>query len=157
MSLSRNFPARAEPSYEGSEPSRAKLGHFNFRAETELTKFQVLIKNHDQISQLWACIIIIINIMIIFMNLCKQVYIIHNLLQILTLESLVMKWGLGFSKNVSARQLKCPSSARLGSEPSQLGSARAGKFQLGLITTKYIQFSIATFIPESRVPVNSIN
>ena len=27
------FPARAEPSYEGSEPRRAKLGHLNFRAE----------------------------------------------------------------------------------------------------------------------------
>ena len=38
MSPSWNFPARAEPSYEGSEPSRAELGHFNFRAETELTK-----------------------------------------------------------------------------------------------------------------------
>ena len=36
MSPSWNFPARAEPSYEGSEPSRAELGHFNFRAETEL-------------------------------------------------------------------------------------------------------------------------
>ena len=36
MSPSWNFPARAEPSYEGSEPSRAKLGHFNFRAESEL-------------------------------------------------------------------------------------------------------------------------
>jgi hypothetical protein len=39
MSPSRKFPARAEPSYEGSEPSRAKLGHFNFRAETELDFF----------------------------------------------------------------------------------------------------------------------
>jgi hypothetical protein len=37
MSPSWNFPARAKPSYEGSEPSRAELGHFNFRAETELT------------------------------------------------------------------------------------------------------------------------
>ena len=37
MSPSWNFPTRAEPSYEGSEPSRAKLGHFNFQAETELT------------------------------------------------------------------------------------------------------------------------
>ena len=39
MSPSRNFPARAEPSYKGSEPRRAKLGHFNFRAETELGFF----------------------------------------------------------------------------------------------------------------------
>ena len=28
-----------EPSYEGSKPSRAELGHFNFRAETELDFF----------------------------------------------------------------------------------------------------------------------
>ena len=38
MSSSWNFPARASPSYEGSEPSRAKLGHFNVRAENELRK-----------------------------------------------------------------------------------------------------------------------
>jgi len=37
MSSSWDFPARASPSCEGSEPSRAELGHFNFRAETELT------------------------------------------------------------------------------------------------------------------------
>ena len=39
MSPSRNFPAGAEPSYEGSESSQAEaeLEHFNFRAETELT------------------------------------------------------------------------------------------------------------------------
>ena len=36
--------------------------------------------------------------------------------------------------SVSARKLKCPSSARLGSEPFQLGSAQLGKFQLELIT-----------------------
>ena len=41
MSPSWNFPARAEPSYEGSEPSRAELGHFNFRAETELDFFDI--------------------------------------------------------------------------------------------------------------------
>jgi hypothetical protein len=34
MSSSWNFPARASPSYEGSEPR-----HFNFRAETELKFF----------------------------------------------------------------------------------------------------------------------
>ena len=39
MSSSWNFPARASPSYEGSEPSRAELGHFNFRAQTELKFF----------------------------------------------------------------------------------------------------------------------
>ena len=37
--------------------------------------------------------------------------------------------------SVSARKLKCPSSARLGSELSQLGLARVGKFQLKLIST----------------------
>ena len=44
MSPSWNFPARAEPSYEGSEPSRAELGHFNFRAETELTSYSMYVK-----------------------------------------------------------------------------------------------------------------
>ena len=38
MSSSWNFPARASPSCEDSEPSQAELGHFNFQAETELTK-----------------------------------------------------------------------------------------------------------------------
>ena len=37
MSSSWNFPAQASPSCEVSAPSRAELGHFNFRAETELT------------------------------------------------------------------------------------------------------------------------
>jgi hypothetical protein len=36
MSPSWKILAQAEPSYEGSEPSRAELGPFNFRAETEL-------------------------------------------------------------------------------------------------------------------------
>ena len=36
--------------------------------------------------------------------------------------------------SISARKSKCPSSARLGSETSQLGLARAGKFQLELIS-----------------------
>ena len=44
MSPSWNFLAQAEPSYEGSEPSRAKLGHFNFRAETELTSDSMYVK-----------------------------------------------------------------------------------------------------------------
>ena len=41
---------------------------------------------------------------------------------------------LGFSS-----KLKCPSSARLGSENFQLGLARAGKFQLEPITNRCIQ------------------
>ena len=48
MGSSWNFPARASPSYEGSEPSRAELGHFNFRAETELTIHTICMsKNSD--------------------------------------------------------------------------------------------------------------
>ena len=39
MGSSWNFSARASPSCEDSEPSRAELGHFNFRAETELDYF----------------------------------------------------------------------------------------------------------------------
>jgi hypothetical protein len=38
LGMGWNFPARASSSHEGSEPIRAELGHFNFRAETELTK-----------------------------------------------------------------------------------------------------------------------
>ena len=45
MSWSWNFPARASPSYEVSELSRAELGHFNFRAETELTILTISISN----------------------------------------------------------------------------------------------------------------
>ena len=36
-------------------------------------KFLVLAKNHNQISQFWACILIKINFMVIFMNLCKTI------------------------------------------------------------------------------------
>ena len=42
MSSSWNFPAQASPSNEGSEPSQAELGHFNVRAEPELTKIKML-------------------------------------------------------------------------------------------------------------------
>ena len=38
MNSSCKFRARASPSYESSEPSQAELEHFNFRAETELSK-----------------------------------------------------------------------------------------------------------------------
>ena len=57
MGSSWNFPARASPSYEGSEPSRAELGHFNFRAETELKFF----KPYTQISKFSTSIMIITN------------------------------------------------------------------------------------------------
>ena len=40
--------------------------------------------------------------------------------------------------SVSARKLKCPSSARLSSKTSQLGLARAGKFQLEPITITHL-------------------
>ena len=39
MNSSWIFLARVSPSYEGYEPSRAELGHFNFRAENELDFF----------------------------------------------------------------------------------------------------------------------
>jgi hypothetical protein len=45
---------------------------------------------------------------------------------------------VGIVSSVSARKLKCP--ARLGSEPSQLRLARAGKFQLELISNNYTPF-----------------
>ena len=61
MSSSWNFSARASPSYEESEPSRAELGHFNFRAENELKIFSSLIKNYNQISQFYTNIMIITN------------------------------------------------------------------------------------------------
>jgi hypothetical protein len=61
LGSSWNFLARASPSHEVSEPIQAQLGHFNFRAETELTilticmskncKFLLLLKNYNQISQ----------------------------------------------------------------------------------------------------------
>ena len=51
-------------------------------------------------------------------EICKQfvIFNIHN---------------VSFVSSVSARKLKCPSS-------DWIGSARAGKFQLELITTKYV-------------------
>ena len=42
--------------------------------------------------------------------------------------------------SISARKLMCPSSARLGLEPSQLGLARARKFQLELISSRNLDF-----------------
>ena len=52
MSSSWNFPARASPSYEGSEPNRAKLGHINFRAETELMMIEAQNCNFVPLSSL---------------------------------------------------------------------------------------------------------
>ena len=46
---------------------------------------------------------------------------------------------LGFS-SVSARKLKCPSLAWLVLESSQLGLARAGKFQLELISSNHFWY-----------------
>ena len=79
---------RDEFELEFSGSSRAKLGHFNFRAETELTilticmsknsKFWALVKNYYQISQFCFCTMILINFMIIYLNLCstKGVFIV---------------------------------------------------------------------------------
>ena len=39
ISPSQNFSARASQRYKDSEQRRAKLGHFNFRAETKLALF----------------------------------------------------------------------------------------------------------------------
>ena len=47
---------------------------------------------------------------------------------------------------VSARKLRCPSSAQLGSQPSQTGLAQLGKFQLELITTLNPLISINLWI-----------
>jgi hypothetical protein len=47
MSSSWNFPARTM-SYEGSEPSRAELGHFNFRAENELTILTIYMSKNSK-------------------------------------------------------------------------------------------------------------
>ena len=70
MSSSWNFLAQAEPSYEGSEPSRAELGHFNFRAETELNQnFLKLIFSPSFYYQK-SFIMILINFMIIYLNFC---------------------------------------------------------------------------------------
>ena len=48
MSLSRNFPAQAKPSYEGFKPSQAvkvssqaELGHLNFQSENERDFFYI--------------------------------------------------------------------------------------------------------------------
>ena len=53
MSPSWNFPARAEPSYKGSKPSQAELGHLNFRAEkfffshfSQVFNYQILLVYH---------------------------------------------------------------------------------------------------------------
>ena len=48
MGSSWNFLARGSSSYEGSEPSRAELGHFNFRAETELTIYTICMSKNNK-------------------------------------------------------------------------------------------------------------
>ena len=48
ISWSWNFLARASPSCEGSEPSQAELGHFNFRAETELTILTICMSKNSK-------------------------------------------------------------------------------------------------------------
>ena len=53
------------------------------------------------------------------------------------MENLIYIHIVSIVSSVSARLLKCPSSAQLGSETSQLGLARAGKFQLEPITTVF--------------------
>ena len=48
MGSSWNFSARASSSCEVSEPSRAELGHFNFRAETELTILTICMSKNSK-------------------------------------------------------------------------------------------------------------
>ena len=59
MSPSWNFPARAEPSYEGSELSQAELGHFNFRAETELTILTICMSKNSKFLTYFSQVFII--------------------------------------------------------------------------------------------------
>ena len=53
MSWIWNFPSWAKPSWKGPKPNQAKLGYFNFQAETELTilmyvnKQQILVSNQN--------------------------------------------------------------------------------------------------------------
>ena len=71
MSSSWKIPAQASPSYEDSEP--AELGHFNFRAETELT-FPIFLQFFKLQSNYQLCYnnMILINFMIIHLNLLAQ-------------------------------------------------------------------------------------
>ena len=76
MSSSWNFPSWAKPSWKGSEPSRAELGHFKFRAERELTNVYQLssgkFRPYNQISPFCSLNMILINFMIIYLNLLAQ-------------------------------------------------------------------------------------
>ena len=66
MSPSWNFPAQAELSYEGSEPSQAELGHLNFRAESELKKFFLAIFPKFLIIRFCLYIMFLKNFVIIY-------------------------------------------------------------------------------------------
>ena len=58
-----------------------------------------------------------------------------NLIAFVTCTKNLLLIDIHKVSSVSARKLKCPSSVRLGSKLSQLGLARAGKFQLEPITS----------------------
>ena len=69
--------------------------------------------------------------------------------------------------SVWAQKLICPSSAWLGSQPSQLGSAQLGKFQHELITNTYLILQIPALpfcvgyrgpreCPQAQEPTNPI-
>ena len=68
MSSSWNFLSWAEPSWKGSELSQAKLGHFNFRAETELTICMSIS------SKFFACIMITTNYNQFYHNISEFKY-----------------------------------------------------------------------------------
>ena len=112
LTLSLNFDnffstsslyVRDEFELEFSGSSRAGA-LFNFQAKTELTirticmsknrKFLLLLKNYNQISQLLACIIIIINFKVIFMNWCKTISMCRYMIESFSLKQFIKKMKL---------------------------------------------------------------
>ena len=95
MSLSWNFPVRASPSYEGSEPSRARALQFS--------SWNVF-KNYNQISKFSTSIMIVTNLInckIISMILYKT-------------KGVLGSWKLWFSYINEFFLLKIKISARFG-------------------------------------------
>ena len=113
--------------------------------------FYLLIKNHNQISRFWACIIIIINFMIFFMNLCKKTLGIFGV-EYHTLSTkfnhfqfwLVFGWFFILSWMEKAE----PSWKLLSSSPGSRNSARAILFNPLLFarSTEDIDYWIGTYI-----------
>ena len=68
MSSSWNFPARASPSYEGSEPS---WGTSIFELKPSWQYWQYVCQKIANSSQFCFCTMILINFMPIYLNLCS--------------------------------------------------------------------------------------